>query len=177
MKKILTSVIIVSVCVILFILAKGIFLKVIKANDRDDRIKTLPSFSLATLDGGMFNSTDMKKGPLLIVYFHPDCDYCQHEITSIIRNDIQSKGIKVLLVSNALPESVHEFMEQFETGQNELCILSDSSLAFSCMFGISVIPVSLIYNENLELVKVFKGEVSPDAILNSLKDVCQYQEN
>ncbi|NLO02997.1 MAG: redoxin domain-containing protein [Bacteroidales bacterium] len=177
MKKLFTSVIIVFVCVILFILAKGIFLKVVKANDRDDRIKTLPSFSLAILDGGMFNSWDMKNGPLLIVYFHPDCDYCQYEISSIIRNDIQSKGVKVLLVSNALPESVHEFMEQFEAGQNEFCILSDSSLAFSCMFGISVIPVSLIYNKDLELVKFFKGEVSPDVILNSLKDVCQYQEN
>ena len=134
MKKIFTSVIIVFVCVILFILSKGIFLKVVKANDRDDRIKTLPSFSLATLDGGIFNSSDMKNGPLLIVYFHPDCDYCQYEISSIIRNDIQSKGVKVLLVSNALPESVHEFMEQFEAGRNEFCILSDSSLAFSCIY-------------------------------------------
>jgi len=177
MKKILTFLITVSVCAILFILAKGIFLKVLKANDRDDRIKTLPSFSLGTLNGEIFNSADLKNGPLLLVYFHPDCDYCQYEISSLIRHDIQSKGVKVLLVSNALPETIDEFMEQFETGQDEFCILSDSSFVFANLFGISVIPVSLIYNENLELIKFFKGEVSPNAILNFLNDVCQYQEN
>lgn len=171
MKKVISAIIIASIGIIFIILIRGIIVKVVKANDSAERIKTLPSFSLVTLEGNVFNSEDLREGPVLIVYFHPECEYCQYEISSLIENDIQSKGIKVLLVSNARPDSIRKFMQKFEFDHNDFQILSDTSIAFTELFGINVIPVNLIYNEDLKLVKFLKGEMHPDAILNYLRDV------
>lgn len=168
MKKILTVLIIVSISIVFLMLVGGIIVKVVKANDSAEKIETLPSFSLGTLDGSVFNSDDLKKGPLLIVYFHPDCEYCQYEISTLIENDIQSRGIKVLFVSHASPESIHKFMEPFDINYENFHILSDTSLVFSAVFRINVVPVNILYDEDLKLVKYFKGEVKPDAILNYL---------
>ena len=168
MKKIIPALIIVSISIVFLMLVGGIIVKVVKANDSAERIRTLPSFSLGTLEGDIFNSDDLKSGPLLIIYFHPECEYCEYEISSLIANDIQSRGIKVLFVSNARPESIKRFMEPFNINFKNFHILSDTSLVFTQIFGISVVPVNILYDEDLKLVKYFKGEVKPDAILNYL---------
>jgi len=168
MKKILPALIIASVSIVFLVLIGGIIVKVVKANDSAERIQTLPSFSLGTLEGDIFNSDDLKRGPLLIVYFHPECEYCKYEISSLISNDIQSRGIKVLFVSNANPESIQRFMEPFDINSKNFHILSDTSVVFTEMFGIHVVPVNILYDENLKLVKYFKGEVKTEAILNYL---------
>ncbi len=168
MKKILSALIIASISIVFIILVGGIIVKVIKANDSVERIKTLPSFVLSTLEGNIFNSDDLEKGPLLIVYFHPECEYCQYEISTLIANNMQSSGIKVLLVSNAMPESIKRFMEPFDINSTNFHILSDTSVVFTEMFGIHVVPVNILYDENLKLIKYFKGEVRTDAILNYL---------
>ena len=168
MKKILSALIIASISIVFVMLVGGIIVKVVKANDSVERIKTLPSFALSTLEGNIFNSDDLEKGPLLIVYFHPECEYCQYEISSLIENDIQSRGIKVLLVSNAMPESIKRFMEPFDINSGDFHILSDTTVVFTEMFGSHSVPVNILYDENLRLVKIFKGEVKTDAILNYL---------
>lgn len=168
MKKILSALIIASISIVLIMLVGGIVAKVIKANDSAERIKTLPSFTLESLDGNIFSSDDLEKGPLLIVYFHPECEYCQYEISTLISNDIQSRGIKILLVSNARPEAIRKFMEPFDINSENFNILSDTSVVFSEMFGIHTVPVNILYDVNLKLVKYFKGEVKTETILNYL---------
>jgi len=168
MKKIIPALIIASISIVFVMLVGGIVVKVVKANESAERIKTLPSFTLETLEGNIFNSGDLKKGPLLIVYFHPECEYCQYEISSLISNDIQSSGIKVLFVSNARPDLIKRFMEQFDINSKNFHILSDTSVVFTEIFGIHVVPVNILYDENLKLIKYFKGEVKTDAIFNYL---------
>lgn len=168
MRKMLTALIIASVSILFLILTGGIINKVVKANETAERIKTLPFFTLGTLEGNMFNSEDLKRGPLLIVYFHPECEYCQYEISSLISNDIQSRGIKVLFVSNARSDSIKRFMKPFDTNSDNLHILSDTSVVFTEMFGIHSVPVNILYDEKLRLVKIFKGEVKTETILNYL---------
>ena len=74
----------------------------------------------------------------------------------------------VLLVSNASPESIKMFMQQFEFSDKDFRILTDSKLVFNEIFGIDIIPSTLIYNKNLELVKFQKGEIKMETILKYL---------
>ncbi|HOW41810.1 MAG TPA: redoxin domain-containing protein [Bacteroidales bacterium] len=168
MKKILPALIIAFISIVFVMLAGGIIVKVEKAKNSAEKVKTLPSFNLVTLEGNIFNSNEVEKGPLLIVYFHPECEHCQYEISSLFENDLQSKAVKVLFVSNARPDSIRRFMKPFDINSENIHILTDTSAVFTEMFGIHVVPVIILYDENLKLVKYFKGEVRTDAILNYL---------
>jgi len=168
MKKIVLKLVIASIAIIFLLLAGGIIVKALKSTERADRIKKLPSFSIPTIEGNMFNSDDLPEGPLLIIYFHPECEHCRYEISSLLEGDIFSKVVMVLLVSNASPESIKMFMRQFEFSDKDFRILTDSKLVFNEIFGIDIIPSTLIYNKNLELVKFQKGEVKMEAILKYL---------
>ena len=169
MKKIISVLIIASISIVFVMLAGGIILKVGKAKDSAERIKTLPSFTLSTIEGDVFNSDDMERGPLLIVYFHPECEHCRYEISSLFESRLQSKTVKVLFVSNARPDSIRRFMKPFDINSENIHILTDTSVVFTEIFGIHVVPVIMLYDENLKLVKYFKGEVRTDAILNYLE--------
>lgn len=168
MKKTIPALIITFVSIVFVMLVGGIVVKIVKANDSAERIKTLPSFKLPTLEGKIFNSDNLEKGPLLIVYFHPECEYCQYEISSLISNNIQSRNIKILFISNARPESIKKFTELFDINSKDFHILSDTSFVFTEMFGIHVIPVNILYDENLKLIKYYKGEIKTEVILNYL---------
>jgi hypothetical protein len=74
----------------------------------------------------------------------------------------------ILLVSHASPESIKIFMQQFSINDRNTQILCDTSLVFSDIFGTNVIPTNLIYNKDLRLVKLLKGEFKTEAIIKYL---------
>jgi len=168
MKKKVSKLLLASIGIIFLLLLGGIIVKLLKSAEAADRIKNLPSFSLRTLEGNMFNSDSLTGGPLLIIYFHPECEHCRYEISSLIESEIFSKGIMILLVSHASPETIEIFMQQFSINDRNTQILCDTSLVFSDIFGTNVIPTNLIYNKDLRLVKLLKGEFKTEAIIKYL---------
>ncbi len=136
----------------------------------EEQISKLPSFSFITLEKTLFNSDSIKEGPILIVRFHPECEHCQYEISELLRNRIPELGVKVLLISGAGRDMVISFLDQFNITEKQCIIpLLDTAYVFSEIFGADIIPSNYIYNRNLELVKVLKGEYKVESILKYLE--------
>ena len=175
MKKALAKIIIAAAGIIFLFLAGGIIVKAFQSNATAKRIAKLPSFSLPTVEGNIFHSEDIEGGPLLIIYFHPECEHCQFEISSLIDSDIFSYGVRVILVSYASAEAIGIFMKQFIINDKNIQILCDEELKFYELSGMNVIPSNFIYSKDLKLVKLLKGELKTEVILKYLACENQYR--
>lgn len=169
-NAVLGSVIIIAVLVISF-LVTGIVRKLQNQKLISERISSLPSFSFMTLSNGSYNSSDIKKGPVLVVHFHPECEHCQYEISEILKSDIPVAFNSVILISSAHPDSVRRFLALLKHSDSPSVIpLADTSFIFENIFGSGIIPSSYIYNRKLKLIKVISGEVKPGTILKYLHE-------
>jgi peroxiredoxin len=170
MKRVLAGLIFSGVALVLILIALGILRKVSEASENTEKIFNLPSFSLTDTDGELFSSSEIKSGPLLIVYFHPDCEHCQFEIASLLGANTMIEDMKLLLVSYADREQIKLFLDLIEIrNEARTWILSDTALVFSQLFGSRVIPSNYIYDKDLKLVKSIKGETRTETILKYLK--------
>ena len=144
-----------------------------KANSQKEalaRISTLPDFSMKMLSGETFHTSQIDKGPVLIVHFHPECDYCKEELSEIISSDIPEMTEYILLVSSAHAESVKAMFSGFcPELNNNLIALVDTSYLFIRLFEGAVVPSNYIYNNELRLLKLIKGKVRTETILQLLR--------
>ncbi len=163
-KTILISLAIVFI-LFLSILISGIARKMSKEARVGEKIAYLPSFSFITLEKDDFHSSEIRKGPVLIIRFHPECEHCQYEISQILQSDIPGIVSKALLISNDNPDSIRIFLKQFNyTDYPSIIVLADTADSFNRIFGKDIVPSNYIYNKDLKLVKVLYGEVKTETI-------------
>jgi thiol-disulfide isomerase/thioredoxin len=131
-----------------------------------EKITRLPDFSFLTLNNEVSNSKDIREGPVLVVHFHPECEYCQYEISEILKSKIPTEFKNVILISSAHPDSIKNFLSRFNYSEFSSVIpLIDTAYSFEDIFGRGVIPSSYIYDRNLNLLKVLHGEVKTETVL------------
>jgi hypothetical protein len=171
MKKLVLGFVILIMVLITTFLAVGISRKLQKEKEAGERISKLPSFTFKALAQNNFKSSNIKEGPILIVYFHPECEHCQYEISEILKSDIPVSFKKVVLVSAAHPDSIRRFLNRLNSSDFPSIIpLADTANNFEDTFGRGPIPSSFIYNRKLSLVRVLHGEVKTETILKYLRE-------
>ena len=165
MRKIIQGVILIAFSLSMTLLIAGVIRKILKEKRIDEKMELLPSFSFMTMTRDDFHSSEIKNGPVLIVRFHPECDHCQYEISQIFRSDIPAIVSKALLISSAHPDSISNFLKQFNYSEySSVVVLADTSDSFGSIFGKDIVPSNYIYNRELKLVKVLSGEVKTETI-------------
>jgi thiol-disulfide isomerase/thioredoxin len=171
MKKILVIIIIIVFALAFIILISGISKKLKEKDQWAENIKKLPEFSLSTTGNISFSTSGIKSGPLLIVYFHPECEHCQYEISELFNSKILESGITVMLVSPAERDSVINFLNIFPAAESKrLITLIDTGFVFTDIFRKAVIPSSYLYNRDLNLIAAFYGEYKIETILNRFNE-------
>lgn len=172
MRRIILIVVILLFALSATFLVSGIVKKIQKQTQLAERLSKLPSFSFATLTNESFNSSEIRRGPVLLIRFHPECEHCQYEISGILKSNIPSSGTTVILVSSADPDSIRKFLNRFNYSDYPSVIpLADTSYIFGDIFGSDIVPSNYIYNKELELVKVLHGEVKTETILKYLREI------
>ena len=170
MKKRFVYILLSTLVAVFLFLTGGVFSKKKRAEQVAERIEILPVFSLPTLKGDVFDSEKITAGPILITYFHPECEHCQYEISSLSSRKLSKDDLKVILVSQADPYQTEAFVRKFDFKNDSLLwILCDTSNVFSRIFNIEKIPSNYIYDKNRHLIRIFKGETDVEVIIKSLK--------
>jgi hypothetical protein len=158
------------IAVLVILLIAGTIRKKNKADDLRERISTLPDFTLPAIDGSIFNSSEIAEGPLLITYFHPECEHCRYEISSLVQSNVPGSEVKILLISYEGRNQIRSFMQQFDMNNDSVfTVLYDTAFVFSEIFRTDVIPTNFIYDEDLILVKTLKGETTIETIIKYLQ--------
>jgi hypothetical protein len=157
-----------AICLVIFLIGSTMIRKA-KAEDDIEKIRNLPSLVVKDMMDNVFCTDQITSGPLLITFFHPECDHCKYEISSFMENLLPDSSIKIVLVSYADQVAVMTFMEELEVSYpSNLKILIDPDLRMTDMFRAEIIPSNYIYNDSLQLVKIFKGATKPETLLKYL---------
>lgn len=142
-----------------------------RADGALERIRMFPDLALTDINGIEFFPARLTSGPLLITFFHPECDHCQYEISSLMSNDSLCCNVNIILVSYAGLSEIRSFLQEFRISDtSRLHIIHDPYLKMSEFFSANIIPSNFIYNDSLQLVKIFKGSVKPETIFKYLYD-------
>lgn len=175
MKRSLAKILVAAIVVVITLLVGGIVSKKMQSSERSARISTLPDFTLPSIDGYLFSTKEISEGSVLIIYFHPECEHCQYEISSLIKSNIPDSGVKILLITDAGSQQVISFLEQFDIKNDTIYeVLYDTAFVFRRIFGVEIVPSHFIYNEDLKLVKSLKGETRIEAIEKYLESDDQH---
>jgi hypothetical protein len=169
MRNIFRRAILSAFILILILLVSGIIRKLSEEKLKKEKSGSLPAFTFLTLDENIFNSSQIKKGPVIIIRFHPECEHCQYEISQILESDIPGLVTNFLMISSAPPDSISKFLNQFHYSDYTTIIpLVDTNDSFSTFFGKDIVPSNYIYNKELKLVKIIFGEVKVETIRKHL---------
>ncbi len=155
--------------ILLFTIYK-IFEKIHQKQQIAENIKALPAFYFYDMNDGLFTDVDLPQNTaVLIIHFHPECEFCRHE-AQIIENRIKDfSPYQLLFVSSVSKKEIINYANEFNlSAHKNITFLHDKDMIFENIFGKSGIPASFIYNKNQELVKQFKGEVKAAALLKYL---------
>ncbi len=136
----------------------------------ENKIQTIPEFIYYDLFGEKFNSSYINdNNSCLIIYFHPECEYCHYEAEQISLNIDRFYSFQIIMISTASRESVKDFANKYHLLEfDNISVLIDTLDVFHNTFGPNTFPASFIYNKERKLVKHFKGEVSTEALLKYL---------
>jgi peroxiredoxin len=134
--------------------------------------KKLPAFEFYNLDTRtIFSNKNIDHNKkICVVYFDPDCDYCESEISSIVKNISLFKETEILLISASQLQRIENISAKLHLNQfNNIHILWDKELRFESLFGKFIIPSSYLYNNDSTLLKEYHGLVDINAITQWLK--------
>ena len=169
-KKIFILIFLILVSALAYFGYKGVK-KQIKNKEITKKIQNLPEFSFIEVNGKQFTSSKIQKGlPLVITFFHPECEHCQYEIKEIVHNNKAFQNVNFVMISGASALKTKEFSEDYHLEKMpKLILLRDADFQFEEIFGKASYPTTLIYNKNHKLVKKIIGEVKVEKIIELLK--------
>jgi peroxiredoxin len=172
MKKKLKIIILIIFILSLVLMIYKIFAKKIEEEKQTEKIQNLPSFSFSNNNNGeVLTDKDIDQNmPKLIVYFHPDCEFCGEQAEEISKQIDSFNYYQLIMVSHADSISILSFSDKYGfSGQQNIFFLQDKNFLFNDIFGKSGVPTSFVYNKNRKLVKQFKGKAKIEDILKCLK--------
>lgn len=127
----------------------------------------LPAFKFYRPDSSVYTLQSVPaERPVCVVYFDPDCDFCEGQITAMMRNKAQLKNFELLFVSASAVEKIREFADKWKIAEaRNMQVLWDKDLQFPLLFDNVPTPSTFIYDKEHRLLKVYKGIVQLSAIV------------
>lgn len=136
-----------------------------------ERVQTLQHACFESLTGEQIciDEFDNQK-PTVIIYFNPGCEHCQYEASEIGKQAEQfEKANMILITPDDSTKRVEAFAAKYHLWEvDNLTVLLDRNHQFLRSFGTAVFPSVFIYGPDKKLVKMYKGEVKMEAIIESL---------
>jgi thiol-disulfide isomerase/thioredoxin len=171
MKKKLGKILLLIPLVLVILFALATLKRQANAKEAAYRIQTLPDLVITDLNGNLYTTSGLKRGPLLIAFFHPECDHCRYELSSLVADGSLNKEFEFLFISYDSKEKIRSFIQELGIPENtNVHVLLDTEFMLRDLFGATVIPANFIYDDSLHLVKAFKGSVKPETIMKYLND-------
>ena len=140
--------------------------------EAEAKIQSIPQAAFVSLTGENVSLRDFDpKKPLIIVYFHPECDYCKYEAQGIVQNSAAFNNCQlVMITADDSLKRIEQFCNEYNLWEiDNFEVLLDKEKRFKKIFGKAVIPSLYIYDENQKLAKRFLGETKSEAIIAAIR--------
>jgi thioredoxin-related protein len=141
---------------------------------RNKEENRLPSFNLLLIDSTtIFNSSQIPEGrPFVLMYFSPDCEHCQEETASILKNIASFKKTKFFFITNDSFDRLKVYNQYYKIKNYPNVILGrDFHYDFFRHFKPRATPYILIYDKAKRLRTVFSGKPEIKTLLENITEL------
>ena len=130
-------------------------------------IQTFNDFCIACVRYDIEFCTEfLPNQPILLLFMHPECDFCHEEIKQIKDRQNDLGSVSILLITTAQKKQVIDFYSYHQLNQfNNIQLLIDEDYKISNYFDVKVIPTMFIYDKNKKLIFTHKGEIKIEAFI------------
>ena len=128
----------------------------------------IPTFSIQVPDSTWFFNTDLiKKKPVLILYFSPDCGHCQLELEHIIGKMNELKNLQIVMITSRSFQDMSDFCVRYKTNKfPTITIGREPAYNITRFYKVEFTPFSALYNKKGKLIKVYRTGIDWEELVN-----------
>ena len=130
-------------------------------------------FNIKLTNGQQFKAEQLAKGPVVLIYFSPDCDHCQNFTQDLVKNYNVVANKQVVMVTFQDMNMLKPFVTKYNLNQylNFKVGTEGTSYVVRNYYKISSFPYIAIYDKTGKLVKTYEGEQPHAEIFKTLKQL------
>ncbi|MGW8122729.1 TlpA family protein disulfide reductase [Roseivirga echinicomitans] len=161
-KKVISKLIIGVVVLVAGILIVGLAHKL---KERDILERNQQAINLNGVE--YLGTTLPEKGDIILVLFHPSCDFCQTDAQFVKEQIDQFKNIDLIWVSYDNKDSIAQFSKTYELDNLENVHFAYMDIEVMLeRYGNVKFPTFLAYDKNGALLQKFVGVTKPEELLS-----------
>jgi len=136
-------------------------------------MKKIAPFQIRLTNGQQYTSSQLAAGPVVLIYFSPDCEHCQNFTKDMVKNFNVFVNKQVVMVTFQAMDMLKPFVAQYNLGSysNVKVGTEGTSYAVQRYYQIRSFPYIAIYDKSGKLVKTFEGEQPHAEIFKTLKQI------
>jgi thiol-disulfide isomerase/thioredoxin len=171
-KKIFKTVICSIVFLLIIVLGIYSFKRIKEKKQVIETIQIFSDFCAFSIgEHREFCTKQLPVQPVIILFLHPECDFCQEEIRQLKENQTELQNVSILLVTTASLQEAVEFCSNQNLGQfNNMRFLLDKDFKISNYFDVNTIPSIYMYNNDKKLIFKHKGEIKIETLIKYLSE-------
>jgi peroxiredoxin len=132
-------------------------------------MKSLNDVALNNFCKNMIDQDAKKNKAIVLFYFDPNCDHCQHQTEDIIANKDILKKVNFYFISLDSFRRIKKFKDYYHLQDlSEITVAKDYEYNVFKTFKIESIPTNIVYNSNHKIVKIYPGGMSVSQLKNVL---------
>lgn len=137
-----------------------------KKIEKVEALKSIPAFSVKDINGKSVTQNDIPKGNKVLVYFNPECEYCQMEMEELSQINNQHKDVNWIMFTDKPIEEIRKFAETYHLDKAEnIKWCNDPKSEVYLKFAMTGIPYFLGYNSENKLVHRSTGATKIEKVL------------
>lgn len=143
-----------------------------KKKEKTDALKNAPAFHLTTIDGGTFTQENLAEDQIkIILYFSPECHFCQSEAKELSTVYDQYQNIQWIWVASEPLNEIKEFARKYNLDtQSNMYWCHDEMAVLYQKLGIKTVPYILVYDKNNQLIRRNAGAIKIEKLLTSFDE-------
>ncbi|TDE15458.1 TlpA family protein disulfide reductase [Dyadobacter psychrotolerans] len=148
-----------------------LFLAVPAFSQTTANLKKIAPFNIKLTNGQQYTSAQLSPGPVVLIYFSPDCDHCQAFTQDMIKNYSAITNKQVIMVTFQAMDMLQPFAKKYKIAQYPNIKIGTEGLSYTVQkyYGIRSFPYIAIYDKQGNLVKTYEGEQPHAEIFKTLK--------
>ena len=142
-----------------------------KNKEKVDVLKNMPSFSVKDISGNAVTNANLPVGNKILVYFNPECEYCQTEMEELSRLNEKHKEIQWIMFTDKPLQEIRKFAEKYHLDKAEnIKWCNDPKSEVYLKFAMTGIPYFLGYDSDNRLIHRSTGAIKIEKILASFNE-------
>ena len=134
------------------------------------RFPTIPPFELLSVDSTTtITKADLKKNqPLMLMFFSPDCDHCQHQMQDMLKEMESFKKIQIIMATYQPFNMMKDFYHKYGlSNYSNIRVGRDTKYFLPPYYQMMNLPYLALYDKKGNLITTFAGNQKVPVILKA----------